>query len=245
MDISIIAGKCSEDNNRRIFEILKNRDKSKNHIIIAPDRSLFSIERRLFEELNESCFFDVSVMSFSKLSKKLLCFQNDKNILTKQSGVALVKKLLTENKDKLFTFGKATNFIGFASNLFETICLFKSCNISCDDVYVSDSKSYSNLKQKDIKLIYTEYEKFLQEKYTDSFNQLKLFADLIDRDFCENTCFYFVEFDDFTALMYLIMSKLARFSDSFFVTCTYGKENNNSNIFSNKVYYDLIDLFKI
>lgn len=244
MDINIIAGKCSEDNNRRIFEILKNRDKNKNHIIIAPDRSLFSIERRLFEELNESCFFDVSVMSFSKLSKKLLYLQNDKNILTKQSGVALVKKLLNENKDKLFTFGKATNFIGFASNLFETICLFKSCNISCDEVYVSDSKSYSNLKQKDIKLIYTEYEKFLQEKYTDSFNQLKLFADLIDRNFCENTCFYFVEFDDFTALMYLIMSKLARFSDNFFVTCTYGKENNNSNIYSNKVYYDLIDLFK-
>ena len=29
MDINIIAGKCSEDNNRRIFEILKNRDKNK------------------------------------------------------------------------------------------------------------------------------------------------------------------------------------------------------------------------
>ena len=28
MDISIIAGKCSEDNNRRIFEILKNRDRA-------------------------------------------------------------------------------------------------------------------------------------------------------------------------------------------------------------------------
>lgn len=243
MNINIIAGKCSEDNNLKIFEILKNRDKSKKNYVIAPDRSLFSIERRLFDELDEECFFDISVMSFTKLSKKLIQNTN-KNILTKQSGIALVKKLLIENKDKLLTFGKATNYLGFATSLFETICLFKSCNIGYQDIYVTDSSDYSNLKNKDIKLIYEKYEDFLKNDYTDSFNQLKLFADMIDKSFCEDINFYIVEFDDFTALMYLIIARLAKFSNSIYICTTFGKDNNNSNIYTNKVYYDLIDLFK-
>lgn len=242
MSINIICGKCSEDSLLHIFQVLKNRDKTKSNYIIAPDRSLFSIERRLFDELDEECFFDLSVMSFSKLSKKILT-NCEKNILTKQSGVALVKKLLIENKDNLHTFGKATDFMGFATSLFETICLFKSCNISPQEISVDDSSDYLNLKQKDIRLIYEKYEEFLQKDYTDSFNQLKLFAKMIDKNTFANTNFYFVEFDDFTALMYEIIAKIGRFNNIYICT-TFGKENNNSNIYTNKVYYDLIDLFK-
>ena len=72
MNINIIAGKNSELNNSHIFSILKNRDKRKKHLIVAPDRSLFSIEQRLFSETGEECFFDVSVISLTKLSKTLL-----------------------------------------------------------------------------------------------------------------------------------------------------------------------------
>lgn len=242
MSINIICGKCSEDCLKQVFQLLKNRDKTKNNYIIAPDRSLFSIERRLFEELDEQCVFDLSVMSFSKLAKKDLV-NNNKNILTKQSGVALVKKLLIENKDNLHTFGKATGFMGFATSLFETICLFKSCNISPQEIIVNDGSDYLNLKQKDIKLIYEKYEDFLQKDYTDSFNQLKLFAKSINKNTFENSNFYFVEFDDFTALMYGIIASIAKFNNVCICT-TYGKDNVNSNIYTNKVYYDLIDLFK-
>lgn len=243
MDINIIAGKCNEQNDKKIFELLKNRDKTKEHIIIAPDRSLFEIERRLFDELNESCFFDVSVMSLTKLSKKIVT-KTTKNILTKQSGVALVKKLLIENKSELKSFGKACEYLGFAECLFETICLLKSCNISCSDMVVTDDNTYENLKQKDIKLIYSKYEEFLKNDYTDSFNQLKVFADAITHDFAKDICFYFIEFDDYTALMQLIIGKLARHSNKFYITCTYSADSNNQNIYTNKVYYDLIDLFK-
>ena len=106
MDINIIASNCTEINNEHIFSLLKNRDKTKNHIIVAPDRCQFSIEQRLFEETGEKCFFDVSVISLSRLSKQVIG-SSDKNILSKQSGVALVKKILKDNKDQLSVFGKA------------------------------------------------------------------------------------------------------------------------------------------
>ena len=244
MDINIVASCSSERNNEYIFSLLKNRDKTKNHIIIAPDRSLFSLEKRLFEELEESCFFDINIISLSRLSKQVIKNTNKKNILTKQSGVALIKKLLNDNKDKLNVFSKAVDYMGFANSLFEMICLYKSCGVSVSDVYIDNSNTFANLKQKDIKLIYGEYEKYLQNDYTDSFNQLMLFADLINKDTYKDTIFYFVEFDDFTHLMYNIILKLSKYSDGIYVCCTYGKESLNSNIYSNKVYYDLIDLYK-
>ncbi len=244
MNINIVASNCSEKNNEYIFSLLKKRDKSKNHIIIAPDRSQFSIEQRLFDETGEKCFFDVNVISLSRLSKQVIK-NNRKNILSKQSGVALVKKILKDNREQLSVFSKATDYMGFANSLFKTICFYKSCFVPCEQVYVSDSKSYSNLKQKDIKLVYSEYEKYLQNDFTDSFNQLKVFADMINSDTFKNTIFYFVEFDDFTRLMYEVIVKLARFSEGIYLTCLYGKDNNNSNIYNNKVYYDLVDIFNV
>jgi len=243
VDINIIASSCTELNNNHIFSLLKNRDKTKNHIIIAPDRSQFSLEQRLFEETGEKCFFDINVISLSRLAKSVIK-GNKKNILTKQSGIALIKKILKENKDKLFAFNKATSFMGFASSLFETICFYKSCNVKPNEVFVDNSNSLANLKQKDIKLVYTEYENYLKTDYTDSFNQLQLFADTINKDTFKNTIFYFVEFDDFTRLMYNIILKMSKFSDGIYIACSYGKNNNNANIFNNKVYYDLIDLYK-
>ena len=95
MNINIIASNCTEINNEHIFSLLKNRDKTKNHIIIAPDRCQFSIEQRLFDETGEKCFFDVNVISLSRLSKKAIK-NSKKNVLSKQSGVALVKKILKD-----------------------------------------------------------------------------------------------------------------------------------------------------
>ena len=243
MNINIILGKCNEQNNECVFSLLRNRDKSKKHIIIAPDRSLFSIESRIFDELDESCFFDVRVMSISKLAKEIMP-KTTKNILTKQSGVALVKKLLKENEKDLKSFGKCSDKLGFASSLFETICLYKSCNIKPNEVYVDDSTSYSNLKQNDIKLIYTKYEEYFKNDFTDSFNQLIAFASMINSEIFKDTIFYLVEFDDFTALMYNIIAKMSKFSEAIYITCTYNKDGRNRNIYLNKVYYDLISLFK-
>lgn len=244
MNINIVSGKCSENCSEKIYEILRHRDKSKRHIVVAPDRCLFSIEKILFDKLNESCFFDLSVLSMSRLSKEVIGNVSDKKLLTKNSGIALVRKLLSEHKDELLSFKKSAEFMGFAKTIFETICLYKSCNITPEDVYTDDSLNYSNLKQKDIKLIYTLYEEYLQKDYTDSLSRLMLFASKIDKDTFKDTYFYFIEFDDFTSIMYQIIYKISKFSDGVYIACNYGKESRNGNIYSNKVYYDLISLYK-
>ncbi len=243
MDINIVSGNSSENINKFVFDLLKKRDKSTNHIIIAPDRCLFNLEERLFDELGEQCFFDISVMSLTRLAKSINKDHKDKLVLTKQSGIAIVRKLLIANANSLKIFNKSTNYLSLAESIYETICLFKSCNISHEQVFVDDSSDYSNLKNCDIKLIYQLYEQFIESRFTDNFNELKLFASLIDNKTFANTTFYFLEFDDFTRLIYDIIVKMSRFSSGIYIGCTFSKDNN-SNIYLNKVYYDLIDIFK-
>ena len=78
MDINIVSGKSSVLCLDKVCEILKGRDKTKKHIILAPDRCLFTIEQKLFEKTGESCFFDIEVMSFSQLCKKNLASESKK-----------------------------------------------------------------------------------------------------------------------------------------------------------------------
>jgi ATP-dependent helicase/DNAse subunit B len=84
-----------------ILKLLKDRDKSIHHVIVVPDRCAFNIEKMLFDIVGEDSFFDVDVMTVTRLCRQRLKDISSKKILSKQSGVAIIKRLLLENKDKL------------------------------------------------------------------------------------------------------------------------------------------------
>jgi len=228
-----------------LIKTLKNRDKSQKHIIITPDKSSLYYERKLFSILNEESFFDVSTTTLSRFANSVVGKGN--NILSKQGGILIVKRILLENKNSLISFCKSSELIGFAGTLFDTICMFKSCNISPDQIEEVNNSTLNN-KLKDIKLIYEKYEDYLKEKYTDSFNRLSLCASKINKENFNNTNFYFVGFEDFTKQGYLVIEKLLKNSNSVSVATTFARKDelkNNYNIYLNSIYYNLLDLAKL
>lgn len=228
-----------------LISTLKNRDKSQKHIIITPDKSSLYYERKLFEILNEDSFFDVATTTLSRFANNVVGKGN--NILSKQGGILIVKRILLENKDKLISFNKSSELIGFAGNLFETICMFKSCNIHPSQIEDVMSQTLNN-KLKDIKLVYEKYEEYLKEDYTDSFNRLNLCALKINKELFNNTNFYFIGFDDFTKQGYQIIEKLIKSANSVSISTTFAKKDgvkNNYNIYLNNIYYNIIDLAKL
>ena len=229
-----------------VLHELKNRNKNYHHIVVTPDRCAFNIEKMLFDLLSEDAFFDIDVMTITRLCHKRLKDISSKKLLSKQSAVAIIKRLLLENKDKLTSFKNVVEYTGFAEELFETIALYKSCNISYNDVYVDESKTTAlNFKQKDIKLIYQLYEEYLKDVYTDSFNQLNLYAECIGKDTYSNTIFYFIESDDYTSQAYNIISKFAKYNQVYIGVPYAPKTQNNKNIYTNKLYYDVVELAKL
>ncbi|MDY5041669.1 MAG: PD-(D/E)XK nuclease family protein [Eubacteriales bacterium] len=242
--LNIFYSKTVAGCNKYIFNSLKN-NRGQSQVVFTPDRMNFQIEQQLFTELNEDCFFDINVATLTRFANTIIAKNNSSSrVLTKPVCVALVKKILVENKDKFTTIKKAINYNGFASTLFDTISMFKSCNVTVDKVDTMTRNSNLNYKLSDIKLVYKYYEDFLKNDYTDSFNKLNLFAKLIKTEDFKNTHFYFVGFDDFTPQMYTIISALIKNSASVNVACAVNfiDELNNKNIFLNNIYLNLLDM---
>ena len=220
-----------------------NRGETK-HIIFTPDRMTLQVEEGLFEFLNEQCFFDVDVTTLTRFTNKIVAENNiNQRVLTKPECVTIIKKILNENKSEFKTIKKALNFNGFSNTIFETISMFKSCNVTPNQISLNTPNKNLNLKLEDIKLVYQKYEDFLQNDYTDSFNKLNLLTKLIKTQNFKTTHFYFVGFEDFTPLMYNVIKELALNSASVNVACavSYIDELNNKNIFLNNVYLKIID----
>src|SRR5699024_6814798 len=138
-------------------------------------------------------------------------------------------------------------FNGFSNTIFETISMFKSCNVTPNQISLNTLNKNLNLKLEDIKLVYQKYEDFLQNDYTDSFNKLNLLTKLIKTQNFKTTHFYFVGFEDFTPLMYNVIKELALNSASVNIACavSYIDELNNKNIFLNNVYLNLLNLAEV
>ncbi len=229
----------------RLIADLKNRNRSQKHIIITPDKSSLYYERKLFQILQESSFFDVSATTLSRFANGVI--GTGHNILSKQGGVLIVKRILLEHKSELKSFSKSCELIGFAGSLFDTICMFKSCNIAPSQIEEVSADTLNN-KLHDIKFVYEKYEEYLKNQYTDSFNRLNLCAMKINKDEFSDTNFYFVGFDDFTKQGYAIIEKLLKCACSVSIATTYAKTTDgkrNGNIYLNNVYYNSLDIAKL
>lgn len=232
-------------------EILKNinaNDLNYEHIIITPDRRTLLTEQELFEQLNKKSFFNVNVTTFTRFTNELLSKLNlnNKKLLTKPSAVAIIKKIMLENRDKLKAFKKAVNYNGIASTVFDTISMFKSCQVSFNDIEANTKFAALNNKLSDIKLLYELYEGYLQNEYTDSFNRLNLLSEILSGHNFNNVHFYILGFDDFTPQMYEIIFKLIKRSASVTVSCAASfSKVNNSNIYLNNIYLNLNDGCKL
>ncbi len=186
----------------QIAEIGKNLSAGRKQLVIVPDRYSLTMEERILKELNLVATFDVDVVSFARLSSKLLQRVQAPQVLSSLGATMVIEKILTEQGDKLKCFGSTAKTIAFASILFDSIAQLKSCKITPNDLRENADKVRSpalKLKLNDIALIYECYENFLSNEYIDSNNRLALACEIIgdSRDF-ENTDVYFCNFDSMT-----------------------------------------------
>lgn len=244
MKIKIYHSAINKLADEKLIKELAGRDKTKTHIIITPDKMSLHFEKKLYSLLGEEAFFDVYTTTLSRFANKV----NGGNgrILTKQGGVLIVKKILNEYSHQLKSFGADCNAVGFASVLYDTICMFKSSNVPFDEIGECKNKFLTG-KLNDIKFVYEKYENYLKNDYTDSFNRLSLCAKNITREDFKDTYVYFVGFDDFTKQTYYIIEKLMMCSAGVSVSTSYAKKSDkkhNANIYTNTIFYNVIDVAK-
>ena len=75
MDINIIAGKCSEDNNRRIFQLLKNRDKTKPILLLHLIGRFLALNKGSLMNLMSRVFLTFLLCRLANFQKNFLVYK--------------------------------------------------------------------------------------------------------------------------------------------------------------------------
>lgn len=219
MKLNVITGTNFIDiNNTQIDLIGQGLKQNRKQLVIVPDRFSLTMERMILDKLNLTATFDVDVVSFARLSSKMLSKTNAPQVLSSLGATMVIEMLLLEHEKELRCFGNTIKTISFASILFDSIAQLKSCKISPLDLFNSlDSLNNKSLQLKlyDIALIYKYYEEYLSNVYIDSNNKLQLLCENIaeSKDY-ENTDVHFCNFDSMTQQGLDVLKILLRQSNS-------------------------------
>lgn len=174
------------DNNKILIDTIltevsgKVLDHDCSIVLLVPEKLSLSIERELLFRSPVKAITNVSVITPSRLLHKLI--SSDDNYIPKEAGVMIVKKLILDNYNKLVCFKKTAKTMGFAEKIYDTISELKNSRVSPEDypLNVDKIETSLNIKLKDIFLLYSEYEKFINEKkLVDASDRFDLLASLV------------------------------------------------------------------
>ena len=203
--------------------------------IVVPDKLSLFMEKFLFEKLNIESSFNISVSTLNRFAKRNLDVDKSK-MITSTGSVLLIHKILNENLQDFYVLKSRAYSFSYAEEIFKTITQLKASKINFEEMKLFKSKNIQ-LQNKilDLAKIYELYEKN-KAGLLDSSDMFLLSAFSVANG-RENSKILFVGFDDFTAIEYTIIERLAQESEVSVIN--YFSNNPNKNIYSDDVYYSL------
>lgn len=175
--------------------------------IIVPDKLSLFMEKFLFEHMNITASFNIKVSTLNRFSKKT-CSVDRASQISKVGSILLIYKILNQNLDKLEVMKNKAYSFSYAEVVLKTIEQLKASKIGWEEMKgFSSSDQRLELKIKDLAFIYEEYEKGKAGLLDAS--DLFLMTTLSVAKGKEGARLLFVGFDDFTAIEYSIIERLA------------------------------------
>ncbi len=215
MKINYILSDTIKNATTRALEEVTKRAESNlfnDYIVIVPETKSIAIERELLDLSSSGAFANIYIYNFVRLLSRFGSIDSHK-IVSKQTCVMIIKKIITENVSKLSCYKKTSKSVGFAEKIYDTIQQFKSSEVFPEDlkqVLTNCSKSLK-FKLEDIIFLYEEYEKVFKDNFIDDcdkLNLLKTFANTNEN--LKNTELYIVGFDNITYEMGSVLRELAK-----------------------------------
>lgn len=217
MSLRIIYGRAGSGKSTFCLnEIKDSLDKREGirHIIIVPEQFSFQAEKRLIKALGASGINGVEVLSFGRLSHRVLAEVG--GIVRKHINPAgksiLAYTIMEERREALRVFGRAAGQRGFVNTLCGTISELKRYNITPDMLGGLEKADISQqLKDKlhDIGMIYGDFEQRLHDRYIDADDDLSLLAEkLSEHRIFTSAEIWLDEFSGFTPQEYVVIARL-------------------------------------
>lgn len=214
MSLQLIYGRAGTGKSTVILEQVKNNLHSEvKQYIIIPEQFSYSEEKKLMAELQENSIINAEVITFKRMAERVQTevAGRTKSLLSKSGKAMIMYSILDKQKDKLQYIKNSSNNIDLG---IQTIKDFKKNVIKYQDIeglIESVDKPLLKAKLQDVNIIYSEYEKCIQEKFLDEEDKIsKLATSLESSTMFDNSDIYIDEFSGFTKQEYQVIAKLLK-----------------------------------
>ncbi|MCK4752204.1 MAG: exodeoxyribonuclease V subunit gamma [Planctomycetes bacterium] len=143
-------------------------------ILLVPEQATYQAERAILTDKRIAGYNRLHVLSFDRLQFLLSGKNAAKPAITHLGRSMIIHKLLRDNSDKLGVFNKSANLLGLGQQMAQTITELHQYAKTPDDIEQLLEKlqkdkrdSLAALKFADIGLIFREYLKFIEDRFTD------------------------------------------------------------------------------
>lgn len=229
-------------------QIKKKLDNGKDNklILLVPEQYTFDTEKKFLDTVTEKGLLRAEVISFKRMANVVFeTCGGRSNIRMNESGKnMLIYKILKESIKEFKYFNRVAKQQGFAGIISEMLTEFKKYNISKEmlELKEGDIKD-ENLKNKidDLKLIYSKFNDFIEDKFIDSDDDLTLLArKLLNCNIYDGAEIWIDEFTSFTPQQLEVIRILAKKAETINITLC----SDSLEIDKDKDYTDVFDVIK-
>lgn len=226
---------------KALEEVVKRAESNlfDDYIVIVPETKSIAVEREILSLSKSKAVANIYVYSFVRLLNRFGLVSQDK-VVSKQTCIMIIKKIISENADKLMCYKKTSRSVGFAEKIYDTIQQFKSSEVFPEDlkkVALTCTKSLK-LKLEDIIYLYEEYEKTLKDRFFDDCDKLNLLVNFAKtEEKLKRTEVFVVGFDNITYEMGSVLKEFAKNAKEITFSSVYFNETReDKHLQRNELY---------
>lgn len=241
--LRIITGRTGSGKTRFVRSVIADIAKTAPNkaIIIVPEQFSFETERAMLNLLGNEKVNNAEVLSFSRLSEKLLkkCGKLPQKTVDDSARALLMSIAVESLQDKTEAFKKYIKNPTLLNDLVAFRKELKKCKIAPEllqNVSGKMRRRTFSVKLSELFEIYTCYDALIKDSFGDDTDFLDILSDILETDdFFRGKTVAVDGFSGFSAQEYSILEKIMKQASELYVTFCYDSEARNGRyeIFSN------------
>jgi len=244
LSLRIVYGRAGSGKSHFCLNDIKDclkEQSNKKLFLIVPEQYSLQAEKNLVKMLNNHGIMRAEVLTFKRMAWKVFNEVGGAAAINIDSigKNMIIYSLLEKHKDSLRVYGNSAGRQGFVSSVSDLIAELKRYRVEPGRL-LEMQKSLSEeellrLKLSDLELIFSEYEKIIQEKYSD--DELNLLAKRIpESENLKNSLIWIDEFHGFIPQEYEVIGQLLKVAEKVSVTLTTDCLLEECNIESTNIF---------
>lgn len=235
MALTFILGSAGSGKSTFLYDMIgkeaaEHRDKQ--YFILVPDQFTLETQKTLVEKSGGSGILNIDVLSFHRLAFRVFeqLPARERTILEDMGKTMLLRKVFSEQKERLTYFKKGIDKPGFLDECKSFLCELEQYGIHSEEEF--DRLAELGCKFEDIRLIYECFKEKMGDAYMMAEELIVQLTDVVhEMDGIHDAVICLDGFTGFTPTQYGLIERLLELCDDMYVTVTTDSTGKRGHIF--------------